>query len=360
MERKGNYDLLKILCAIAVISMHVSGFYVDSYNNIDSFSILYTKNIDITCIFFTFSRFAVPCFCMLAGAFALSNKKNVDCKFYYKKIFKSIIIPTILFSLVYFIYSCIIKIPIFIEQNNDWSVFIYPLEKLLCGEPFYHMWYMFMIIPIYLCVPFIIQLKEKYKDYYHRFAIVFLILCAVSATTTTWNINYSISASSCYLGYFIIGNVIYEKFLEKKDKRKSLLCFLISFIVLFVLYFLILNKGVIENNQSLLDYLVNPYNPLILVAFIYIFIGVSMIDVKVNLIKVASKLIYIYMIHALVWDITSRVIRKIWGINGNNVIIIPVSIIIVFVISLLLSHIYCFIYKAIQNSTGVNKYNCNN
>ncbi len=75
MKRENNYDLLKVFCTIAVISIHVSEFYVDSYNNENSFSARYINGIDFTCIFFTFARFAVPCFCMLAGAFALSNKK---------------------------------------------------------------------------------------------------------------------------------------------------------------------------------------------------------------------------------------------------------------------------------------------
>ena len=351
MERKNNYDLLKIFCALAVIAMHVSGFYVDSYNSVDSFSELYTKNINFTCIFFTFSRFAVPCFVMLAGAFALSNEKNLEWKYYYKKIGKNIIIPTIVFSILYLIYSCILRVPEFKNQNYNLKVFIEPFKNVLYGKPFYHMWYMYMIIPVYLCVPFLIQLKTKYKKYFSKFSIIFLILCSISAITSTYNINWSIGMSCCYLGFFLIGNVIYEKFLVVHNKKKALAYICVCFAILGILYFMILYMGILPNNKDTLDFLVNPYNPIIVVASILMFIGISMIKIKINLIKISSQLMDIYMIHALVWDIMSRGIRKFFGINGNNIIIIPMSIIIVFIISLVLSYMYKYIENIVYKKT---------
>lgn len=217
------------------------------------------------------------------------------------------------------------------------------------------MWYMYTIIPIYLCVLFIIQLKSKYEKYFPRFSIIFLILCSISAITTKCTINYSVSMSSCYLGYFIFGNVLYEKLSTMHNKRKSLKYFVGAFFVLLILYFLILNKGILMNNQVVLDFLVNPYNPLIMIASIFVFIGVSLIKIKINVIKVSSQLIYIYMIHAFVWDIIARIIRKKCGINGNNIIIIPVGIICVFFVSLMLSYIYNFMYKSINNKLDKNK-----
>ncbi len=109
------------------------------------------------------------------------------------------------------------------------------------------------------------------------------------------------------------------------------------------------------NNQAVLDFWVNPYNPLIMIASIFVFIGVSLIKIKINVIKVSSQLIYIYMIHAFVWDIIAIIIRKKCGINGNNIIIIPVGIICAFFVSLMLSYIYNFMYKSINNKLDKNK-----
>lgn len=70
MKRYNNFDILRILSCIAVIMIHVSSTYRGDYDFDE-------KDMLGIIIYNTLSRFAVPCFVMLAGAFALSNKKTV-------------------------------------------------------------------------------------------------------------------------------------------------------------------------------------------------------------------------------------------------------------------------------------------
>ena len=74
--REYNYDLLRIVCTIAVITIHVSGIYYNCLTQTEFFGQLYTQNAFLTCIYNGISRFAVPCFVMLSGAFLLANPKN--------------------------------------------------------------------------------------------------------------------------------------------------------------------------------------------------------------------------------------------------------------------------------------------
>lgn len=74
-NRKANFDLLRIVCTIAVICIHVAGKYVDAIDSGDWLGAPYTAHMLFNCIFNVTARFAVPCFIMLSGAFTLSNEK---------------------------------------------------------------------------------------------------------------------------------------------------------------------------------------------------------------------------------------------------------------------------------------------
>lgn len=103
--RENNYDLLRIICMIAVISIHISGNYATAANSASWLEEVYTEHLLCTSLFRTIASFAVPIFIMLSGAFALSEPKNADYKYYYKKELVHIGIPTFVFSILYFVYG---------------------------------------------------------------------------------------------------------------------------------------------------------------------------------------------------------------------------------------------------------------
>ena len=85
--RENNYDLLRIISTFAVILIHVNAFYISKMT--DYASNLYWIGSAINIV----TRFSVPCFVMLSGAFLLSNPKNKDYKTFYKKTFSKIFLP---------------------------------------------------------------------------------------------------------------------------------------------------------------------------------------------------------------------------------------------------------------------------
>ena len=154
MKRENNLDLLKILACIMVIIIHVSAYYVLSYEKTGG------SYFTIGNLWDSFARPAVPIFILLAGKYALSNEKNIEIDYYYKKILKNIYIPTFIYSSLYFVYSyflIIIKYILNFEIKDKYS----PVKKLIIGVPFYHLWYLYKAIGLYLLVPFLIRLRIK-------------------------------------------------------------------------------------------------------------------------------------------------------------------------------------------------------
>ncbi len=104
-DRERNYDLLRIVCTVAVITIHVSGVWLDAATDKEIFGDLYLNGIMTSCFYHVLSRFAVPCFIMLSGAFVLADERNQEYQYFYKKTFKNIGIPTLVFSIFYFLCS---------------------------------------------------------------------------------------------------------------------------------------------------------------------------------------------------------------------------------------------------------------
>ncbi|MDD3241038.1 MAG: acyltransferase [Lachnospira sp.] len=96
-RRYNNYDLLRILATIAVIVIHVNYRYF-AYR-------AYTPSMDkyyiIESLFNMVSRFSVPIFVMLSGAFLLHKESNGDAKAFYKKSCKKLLVPTLIVMAVF-------------------------------------------------------------------------------------------------------------------------------------------------------------------------------------------------------------------------------------------------------------------
>lgn len=104
-ERESNYDLLRIISTIMVISIHVSGLYVSAFTSPNLFGEVYKNNIEITCLYNVIPRFAVPCFVMISGAFIISDQRNKNYKTFYRKSIKNIGAQIMIYSIIYFVYN---------------------------------------------------------------------------------------------------------------------------------------------------------------------------------------------------------------------------------------------------------------
>ena len=341
-SRESNFDLLRIICSVAVITIHVSATYKTAITNEETFGTIYTSHIFVTLLYNTLSRFAVPCFVMLSGAFILSNDKNSDYYYFYHKCFRSIGITTIIFSVLYFLYSIAISIVIIKVRNEDWTVLLTPVKDLIKGKPYYHMWYLYAMIGVYILVPILHRLKKDMKEKtFDRIAWVFLVLACLSMWTSTRKLNWDIGGSFCYLGYFMVGYVMRKWAANHKNNLKGICLIVMGFLVELGITYLQYSYSLQGFSETDINYgLIDPQAPLIVVSSVLIFGGFSMLRINRNFGKLSGFTFLIYLFHAGVWDLLGLVVKKVIGVRGDNRIIIPASILIVFCFSYLLSIVY--------------------
>lgn len=122
-EREYNYDLLRVISMIAVIMIHVSGSWVNKIIEYlaNGRGISELMNPIMVCVYHSTSRFAVPCFIMLSGAFVLDNDRTAKYQEFYENAFMKIGIPTIYFSILYILY----RIPLcFVGEQTGFGEWI--------------------------------------------------------------------------------------------------------------------------------------------------------------------------------------------------------------------------------------------
>lgn len=349
MERRGvsmnktrvnQYDLLKIMSTIAVIVIHVSGYCIQEQATVEKLAVYLN----------VFSRYAVPCFLMISGALILSNDKNADYRFYYRKVGKNIGIPTIIFSVIYVVYSLIVKwIRLRTNGEGDTNL-LGPIINMIKGEPFYHMWYLYRMIGVYVLIPIVIKVKKEIGEKnFDWVSCIFLILASFSVWTSTHKLNWDIGLSFCYLGYPMIGYTIYKKTSNQKKKYKVIIWIMFSLILLWLIGY-VRYQQIIKGNMSSIteEMLIGPYSPGIVLASASLFIGISLLPIKVDFSKLSSLTFYIYLFHAIVWAFILPILNKI-QMGITTWWMIPISTIFVFVISCICAVIYKKGKKIINN-----------
>ena len=332
--REQNYDMLRVISMICIMLIHLGDDYGYS---IMADEPMYYFSLGNICL--TLTTFAVPCFLMISGAFLLSNPRNREFKNFYHKTFRNIGIPTLLVSALYVFYN-IVKLYYHISLGMD--VTDTPVKYFMewfRGEPFYHMWYMYMIVGIYLVVPILIRIKETLDfDVWKKIAIASLIVSVILWSTSSFKVHWGLEGI-VYLGYFLMGDVLKTYYDNYKEKKTTGM--LVAGILVLILYFFIREYFVRNDMQQYLFASMGNFHPIVMVASVLIFAGFSNLKVKGNWHIIAEKSFYMYLLHAGIIDISYMVLPDRW----NPALFIPVMVIVTFILSYGISGVVMSIWK---------------
>ena len=333
MQKKRIYylDILRVIACLAVIMIHSSCDYV-MYKTTNF-------NFGVGNIFDSFARLGVPLFVMISGALLLDEKYDYSKEKLLKHI-KKMILFFVFWSFVYCLLFNIIGQLFLLEKDFN----VYRIINAFV-QGYYHLWYIYLIIGLYLILPLLrLWVNDKNKKYVEYFIILSLIFnflipqiiiignCYGSALV---GINDILCSKLClqYVGgfttYFILGWYINNY--EIKHKKLIYILGIISILIsIFGTYILDLE---FYGNLSL--------HVLLYTAAVFLF--VKNIKAKENkLILFISKYsLGIYAIHAMIIYVVNKVLLK---INFTNALI---NIPIVFVVTLVASTIGAYIISKI-------------
>jgi len=188
-------DNLRVLATVSVIALHISG---EGAYNLNSTTFFKWNIANI----FESLRFCVPAFIMISGSLMLDKTYNI--KAYVTSKFTKIVIPFLIFSLLYIIYTYGFKKLYHSFNANEFINFT--VQKLIYGS-FYHLWFVYMLVGLYAIAPIlnyvIKKLIKKQVEYVLLIWLLYNVLDVYFTFTPVGGISFS--TFIIFPGYFIMG-----------------------------------------------------------------------------------------------------------------------------------------------------------
>jgi surface polysaccharide O-acyltransferase-like enzyme len=187
-------DLLRVAAALAVVILHVSAEPVVFVRDRDS-PLWHAGNV-----FDSLSRWCIGVFIMVSGALLLDPARRESPGDFYAKRARRIVVPILFWSTAY----------LGLTATRE-PVTTGKIARLLWeGRPWYHMWYLFMVIGLYAVTP-LLRVYVKRASVRVRWSVIVISLFLASA----WDLHLSIERRPLpdvvptmfvpYLGYYLAG-----------------------------------------------------------------------------------------------------------------------------------------------------------
>ena len=199
MQQSISYiGALRVLATGLVILIHASTGYLNQFHAA-SFDWHYANILN------SFSRFSVPLFVMISGALLLNKREDITL--FYKKRMSRILGPFVFWVVIYLIYH-------FYRYTNFeilplQRVVEISIDKLLHG-PSAHLWFLYMIVGIYIAVPFLRILVAYATEREMLLLLLFWLLSLVimEKTYDAYVPKIDLTFFSGYAGYMILGHYL--------------------------------------------------------------------------------------------------------------------------------------------------------
>lgn len=306
MERahEREYDLLRVICCAAVVVLHTGSIYLAGWQ-----PGMPAANRTAAALMQSLTRDAVPLFVMLSGAFLLPDPKSRDFRQFYRKSWKKMGVPTLVFSALYVAYAyAVLLAKIYIKHTAGTGQLGQPLAMWLNGVPYFHMWFMYMLAGLYAVTPVLASLKQRMGE---RAWLAAGVLCtlagmALSARTALpWYLQWLL-----YLGYFMMGAYIRCHFRKKGENplRNGYLCAgLFCLAAAARLFHRKLWYGILPQYE-----VIHPLSGLIVLSSMLVFAGFAGRRVTVDLSRQSRLTFYLYLFHGGVLSFLDILMRNVF------------------------------------------------
>ncbi|HDT1287333.1 TPA: acyltransferase [Enterobacter asburiae] len=325
-SRNISIELLRILCCLLVVAIHVAPMH-DAYLKLDVSDFEKHESLIIQSIV----RMGLPVFFIISGIFILNDNKKNDIGGFYRKRLTGLLIPFFVFSAIHYIVA-----GIGVNGNDIYSLIQgYAVGLLSKTGIAVHFWFVYVILGIYLVSP---AFSVMYSGISERGAvIVFLILVLSKA----YNIYFSwlipgieIPNIPTWLTYFLLGGLIPR--LPSLSSKWLLLLFSLSFSLTCIMTY-VQFSGSIKLYLAPFDSGVNMIlQSTACCMFFYSLRLVVRERIEKGVCFIASLSYGVYLIHFLVLIEIGRFLDASWYLHSPVLYTLIVTL-MVFVISMIIS-----------------------
>jgi surface polysaccharide O-acyltransferase-like enzyme len=230
-------DLIRVAATFLVVTVHVSGQITNVWGKVPE------RDWFIADIYGGIARICVPLFFMISGYLLLPRSESLGT--FYRKRMPRVVIPFIAWSLIYLGWYC----------GNHPGMCTPPLiQKLLFVQgTYYHLWFMYSLIGIYLILPVLRLLVEPESNrkilwYFIGLWLLFQSAMNFAKYFTDFKISISVPLTNGFVGFFVLGYLLGPWRLSRFTAILTAAAWILATLVtIFGTYFLTRASGKFEN-----------------------------------------------------------------------------------------------------------------
>ncbi len=197
--RLQHIELLRVLAMVAVVLTHIGTTASTDFaeNYVSWGGVFYLSLVN-------FFHFAVPIFFMISGALLLNPKKDISIK----RLFKRYIVKYVGVLMIFGWGYAFIE-EIFTYRQFKVEYLINSFVNMLCGKSWAHMWYMYALVGVTLCIP-ILRMVVKYfskeeNNYFLIITILFFSIIPFVTNLLDCSFGISFPMGNIYCLYMLLG-----------------------------------------------------------------------------------------------------------------------------------------------------------
>lgn len=346
-EKVQYINLLRALATIGVIVIHVTSPIL-KMTYLNNMPYWWIGNIENSAV-----RFSVPLFLMLSGATLLPKEYKLS-EFYKKRIFR-VLFPFLFWLIVYWIYRWFMLDPK-LRPHQFANILSWATELFLNDGVSKHLWYVYMILFIYLFVPFIGKAVRKSN---HNHLLIFLILWTLLCFFTKsmnlsfyhWKGDYFIKLLGYlqYSGFLVLG--YYLNNIVFRFNKTALAAFIVYIITVTVSA--VFTYSMSKNSQRLDLSIYSYFSINTIIQSAVIFILIKNIKIRNKYIIMAQNTVSdfsygIYLVHIIIIGILFR--NGIYWSFAHPLISVPLLVSLV----LLGSYLIIFLIRKIPGGKYIS------
>lgn len=206
------------------------------------------------------TNWCVPLLVMISGTFLLNPNKPFNLNHLFRHNIFRLCAALVFWGTLYGLYACLQK------PSGTYTVFSIVGPLFYKRLPWYHLWFIYDILGIYLLVPLLRPLVANMQEKHNRyFIIIFLVATCISAFNLYFpRLNFSIPSLPSLLGFFILGHILYNHNPMPKTRKLIYIASIIS-----VAAIITINLIAGDNPQQRLGITNNPF-ALIIATAVYV------------------------------------------------------------------------------------------
>lgn len=327
-NKKINIEFIRIFAIGMTIMIHVSNVYILNFPKVGNGDFL------ISVMYNAIARVCVPLFFMISGIFLIQEEYNRQK---YVARIKRFVFILVVWSVIYYLYNHDFRV------EHVGKAFVQSLFNPNMTSR--HLWFMYAIIGLYIALPFIQSMcRNLTKEQENLFLILWITLSGLDSvcvpvasfiTGADVSVEYPVPIinATYYLGYFVSGHILYERFKDvKADRKKSAVCIL-GYVLPTVVAIVVTYVVSVKNNR-LFDAMTWYRSIFIVLAAFSIFIFILIHGDKfknANILRLSKYSFGIYLIHFIFIIIMKE---KVNVIGYNPIVFIPLMTLVIYVLSL--------------------------